>query len=201
MRVSPRLIQWENPREARSKFICRGQESQRNRAIYARLSTGDRTRRSSARIIVNATELERLLSRLTTGEIDIAAASQRILDALRAAPLEDLGFARIDTHRELRQGFPEVILGLGKTPTQIAAIAGRIVERGQPLLITRAGPDAFETVRQVAPAATYHEQARAITLVQGDICRGNGTIIVACAGTSALQVAGEAGGTGQRRGE
>jgi NCAIR mutase (PurE)-related protein len=142
-------------------------------------------------------ELQKLLDAVRAGTVDSASAAERIALAMQQAPFEDLGFARVDTHRELRQGFPEVILGLGKTPTQIAAIAGRIVERGQPLLITRAGPDAFETVRQVAPAATYHEQARAITLVQGDICRGKGTIIVACAGTSDLHVAEEAAVTGE----
>jgi NCAIR mutase (PurE)-related protein len=142
-------------------------------------------------------ELQKLLDAVRAGTVDSAAAAERIAMALRQAPFEDLGFARVDTHRELRQGFPEVILGLGKTPTQIAAIASRIIERGQPLLITRAGPDAFDAVRQTAPLATYHEQARAITLVQGDICRGKGTIIVACAGTSDLQVAEEAAVTGE----
>jgi NCAIR mutase (PurE)-related protein len=142
-------------------------------------------------------EIQKLLDAVRAGTVDSAAAAERIANALRQAPFEDLGFARVDTHRELRQGFPEVILGLGKTPTQIAAIASRIIERGQPLLVTRAGPDAFEAVRQAAPSATYHEQARAITLVQGDICRGKGTIVVACAGTSDLQVAEEAAVTGE----
>ena len=142
-------------------------------------------------------ELQKLLDAVRAGTVDSASAAERIARAMQQAPFDDLGFARVDTHREWRQGFPEVILGLGKTPTQIAAIAGRIIERGQPLLITRAGADAFDAVRQVAPAATYHEQARAITLVQGDICRGKGTVIVACAGTSDLQVAEEAAVTGE----
>jgi pyridinium-3,5-biscarboxylic acid mononucleotide synthase len=142
-------------------------------------------------------ELQKLLDAVRAGTVDSASAAERIAMAMQQAPFEDLGFARLDTHRELRQGFPEVILGLGKTPTQIAAIAGRIIERGQPLLITRAGPDAFDAVRAVAPSAMYHEPARAITLVQGDICRGKGTIIVACAGTSDLQVAEEAAVTGE----
>jgi len=111
---------------------------------------------------------------------------------MRAAPFEDIGFARVDTHREMRQGFPEVILGLGKTPSQIAAIAVRIVGRGRPLLVTRAQPEAFAAVREIAPAATYHEEARAITLAQGEVPRGKGTIIIACAGTSDVPVAEEA---------
>jgi pyridinium-3,5-biscarboxylic acid mononucleotide synthase len=141
---------------------------------------------------VNATDLERLLAQVRAAEVDVAAASQQILTALRLAPLEDLGFARVDTHRELRQGFPEVILGLGKTPQQIAAIAERIVARGQPLLVTRASDAAYAAVRAVAPDAAYHEHARAITLAHGSIPPGKGTVVVACAGTSDLPVAEEA---------
>ena len=85
-------------------------------------------------------ELQRLFEEVRTGAVDPAAASARVLHVLRAAPFEDLGFARVDTHRELRQGFPEVILGLGKTPAQIAAIASRIVARGQALAYLIAPP-------------------------------------------------------------
>jgi len=141
---------------------------------------------------VNASDLERLLVQVRAAQIDVAAASRQILDALRRAPLEDLGFARVDTHRELRQGFPEVILGIGKTPEQIASIAERIVARGQPLLVTRATDAAYEAVRAVAPGAVYHEGARAITLAQGSILPGRGTVVIACAGTSDLPVAEEA---------
>jgi len=137
-------------------------------------------------------ELQKLLDAVRAGTVDSAAAANLIGTAMRAAPFEDLGFARVDTHRELRQGFPEVILGLGKTPAQMAAIAGRIVGRGRPLLITRAQPEAFDAVRAVAPGVTYHEDARAITLAQGEVERGKGTIIIACAGTSDLHVAEEA---------
>ena len=88
-------------------------------------------------------ELQELLDAVRGGTVDSAAAVDRICAAMREAPFEDLGFARVDTHRELRQGFPEVILGLGKTPAQIAAIAARITARGRPLLVTRAQPEAF----------------------------------------------------------
>jgi NCAIR mutase (PurE)-related protein len=145
-------------------------------------------------------ELQRLLDAVRDGTVDAAAAAERISAAMQRAPFEDLGFARVDTHRELRQGFPEVILGLGKTPAQIAAIAARIVERGQPLLVTRAGLDAFEAVRERVPAATYHDEARAITLRQGETCRGTGTIVIACAGTSDLPVAEEAAVTAEMMG-
>lgn len=77
-------------------------------------------------------ELQKLLDAVLAGTVDSASAAERIAAAMRVAPFEDLGFARVDTHRELRQGFPEVILGLGKTPAQIAAIAERIISRGRP---------------------------------------------------------------------
>ena len=141
---------------------------------------------------MNASEIEALLGQVRRGEVDPAAAGARILTTLRAAPFEDLGFARVDTHRELRQGFPEVILGIGKSPEQIAAIAERIVARGQALLVTRAGLDAFDAVRAVVPDASYHGEARAITLVQGEIPPGHGTVLITCAGTSDLPVAEEA---------
>jgi len=142
-------------------------------------------------------DLRKLLESVHAGTVDPAAAADRIATAMRAAPFEDLGFARVDTHRELRQGFPEVILGLGKTPAQIAAIAARITSRGRPLLVTRAQPDAFDAVREIAPAAKYHVEARAITLACGEIPSGNGTIMIACAGTSDLHVAEEAAVTAE----
>jgi hypothetical protein len=137
-------------------------------------------------------ELQQLLDHVRRGTLDPSAAADRIMAVLRAAPFEDLGFARVDTHRELRRGFPEVILGLGKTPAQIAAVAERIVARGQALLVTRAQPDAYEAVRSVVPAAIYHADARAITLAHGDVPPGHGTILIVCAGTSDLPVAEEA---------
>ena len=141
---------------------------------------------------MNHDDLQRLLDDVLRGTLDPRHASARILGALRAAPFEDLGFARVDTHRELRQGFPEVILGVGKTPAQIAAIADRIIARGQTLLVTRATPDAFDAVRTIAPDCEYHEQARMISLQKTTAPAGVGTVLVACAGTSDLPVAEEA---------
>ena len=137
-------------------------------------------------------EIQRLLEDVRSGAVDSAAAAARLFDALRAAPFEDLGFARVDMHREFRQGFPEVILGSGKPPDRIAAIAERIVAAGQPLLVTRATPEAFAAVHAVIPAAEYHADARAITLKQGRTPAGRGTVLIACAGTSDLPVAEEA---------
>src|SRR5690242_21433222 len=124
---------------------------------------------------MNLPELEQLLRAVREGDIDATTAGDRILDALRAAPLDNLGYARVDTHRHLRQGFPEVVFGVGKTPAQIAAIAQRIVAHGHSLLVTRATPEAYEAVRASIPGAVFHDAARAITLPAGDIPAGKGT--------------------------
>lgn len=137
-------------------------------------------------------DLQDLLHRVRAGDLAPSAAAGTILSALRAAPFVDLGFARVDTHREVRQGFPEVILGLGKSPAQIAAIAEKIVARGQTLLVTRAEPGAYDAVRAVIPGVTYHPDARAITFAQGRVDAGLGTVLIVCAGTSDLAVAEEA---------
>jgi NCAIR mutase (PurE)-related protein len=113
---------------------------------------------------------------------------------------DDLGFARVDLDRQRRNGFPEVILGIGKTPAQIAAIAERLVSRGQALLVTRTSREAFEAVRAVVPDAAFHEDARAITLKQGNIPPGKGTVLIVCAGTSDLPVAEEAAVTAELMG-
>ena len=142
-------------------------------------------------------ELHALLEEVRAGRTGTNDAARRVIDAMSAAPFDDLGFARVDTHRHLRQGFPEVILGSGKTPAQIAAIAARIAERGHSLLVTRATPDAYAAVHAVVPDAEYREIARAIVARQGDIPPGKGTVLVVCAGTSDLPVAEEAAVTAE----
>ena len=149
---------------------------------------------------MNSSDLRRLLDQVRDGAVDSGAAAEQILGTLRAAPYEDLGFARVDHHREIRQGFPEVIFAIGKTPAQIAAIASAIVKRGRPLLVTRAQLDAYEVVKAAIPDARYHTEARAITLSQGNIPAGHGTILVASAGTSDIPVAEEAAVTAELMG-
>ncbi len=115
-------------------------------------------------------------------------------DALRtlsALPYADLGFARVDTHRALRCGFPEVVFCQGKTPEQVRAISARLLEGASRLLATRADPAAFEAVRAAAPDAVYHESARAVTVVR-DTRPPEGLVAVLCAGTADVPVAEEA---------
>lgn len=146
---------------------------------------------------MNPTDLRTLLEDVAAGRVLPDAAEAALTRELRAQPLEDLGFARVDHHRVMRQGFPEVILGLGKTPAQIAAIAERIVARGHALLVTRAGGDAYEAVRAVVPDAVYHEEARAIVRPVAVEPTGRGVVLVASAGTSDIPVAEEAAVTAE----
>src|SRR6266852_6292856 len=131
-------------------------------------------------------QLQDLLEQVARGDVDPAAARERLIEAFRARPFEDLGFARVDHHRSIRQGFPEVILGLGKTPAQIAAIAAEIVGRGSTLLVTRADEAAFDATRARVPGASYYADAGVITFRQQDVSPGRGTIVVAAVGTSDL---------------
>jgi pyridinium-3,5-biscarboxylic acid mononucleotide synthase len=137
-------------------------------------------------------ELHALLADVSSGTLSTDAAQDRLLQYLRQAPFEDLGFARVDHHRALRQGCPEVIFGPGKTPAQVAAIAERIVAEGHSLLVTRTDRQAFEAVLARITTAKFHELARTITLALGELPPGRGTIVVAAAGTADLPVAEEA---------
>ena len=145
-------------------------------------------------------QLQDLFDQVARGDLDPDRARERMIEALREHPFEDLGFARIDHHRSIRQGFPEVILGLGKTPAQIAEIAAAIVQRGSTLLVTRASEAASEAVRACVPGATYYADAAIITFRQQDIMPGKGNIVVAAAGTSDLPVAEEAARTAELMG-
>jgi NCAIR mutase (PurE)-related protein len=147
---------------------------------------------SSARPPMTVAELQQLLDQVRTGQVTPAAAAERVQQLLNAPSFEDLGFARVDGHREWRQGFPEVVFGLGKTPDQISAIAAAIAARGHTLLITRTNEEAFAAVQRKVPGASFHHVARTIAYRQQDVRPGRGTILVAAAGTSDIPVAEEA---------
>ena len=121
---------------------------------------------------MNRLQIRALLDEVRSGTLTPESAHDQLLQYLRQSPYEDLGFARVDHHRSMRQGFPEVIYGPGKTPDQIAAISERIVAAGHNLLVTRTGPEAYEAVRQRLPAASFHEQARTITLRTAELPSG-----------------------------
>jgi len=128
-----------------------------------------------------------LLERVKAGE----TAPESALHQLSKLPYEDAGFARIDHHRSLRLGLPEVIYAAGKTPAQVAEIFARMAAAGGSVLATRASEAAFEAVNARIPEAVYYEQARIIGLRQMR-ARDGVSVSVVCAGTSDLMVAEEA---------
>jgi NCAIR mutase (PurE)-related protein len=132
--------------------------------------------------------LRRILEDVAGGTTSPTAA----LEAVRTLPFADLGFARVDHHRELRQGFPEAVYSPGKTPEQCAAIVAELLTgpTGGPVLLTRAGPELAGFVLERAPGGEYHAGARLV--VWRPAARRTGDAVVACAGTSDLPVAEEA---------
>ena len=133
-------------------------------------------------------EATRLLEKFRAGK----AGRDEVLRAFQAAPVADLGFAQVDTHRALRKGFPEVIFGAGKTPAQVVAIAGKLIEREQNVLVTRLTPEHAKALRKKFRRAIHHELARCVTIEKKPLPKHAGNIAVICAGTSDLPVAEEA---------
>ena len=136
-----------------------------------------------------------MLEAVAAGTTSIEAA----VDELRLLPYEDIGFAKIDHHRGLRDALPEVVLGQGKTPAQTAEIASRLAGRADRVLVTRATSEHYEAVHALLPDAVYHEIARAITLDRRDEPRQPG-VSVLCGGTADLPVAEEAAVTAELMG-
>jgi NCAIR mutase (PurE)-related protein len=145
---------------------------------------------------MNRLQIESLLKDVSEGRTGVGDALERLKDL----PFEDLGFAKVDHHRALRTGMPEVIFAAGKTTAQVAAIFERMAKAGGNVLATRASREAFDAVAAVEPAGIYHEAARAITLAQAPVTPGKGTVAVVCAGTSDLPVAEEAAVTARLMG-
>jgi NCAIR mutase (PurE)-related protein len=137
--------------------------------------------------------LKDLLLKFQAGEVALDEALER----LRHLPFEDLGYARVDHHRAIRQGFPEVIFGPGKTAEQIAGIAARLLGQTANLLITRTNPAVYEQIKSVAADAVYHQACGAITVTRDQRSGGRGVIAIVCAGTSDIPVAEEAAVTAE----
>ncbi len=133
-------------------------------------------------------QLRSLLEQVRDGATDIDGALER----LRHMPFEDLGFAKVDHHRAIRHGMPEVIFAKGKTPGQVQAIAARVLEQASNLLITRADACTAELVREIAPTAEYFPLSGAIRVWKDRKMLGKGKLSVVCAGTSDIPVAEEA---------
>jgi NCAIR mutase (PurE)-related protein len=137
---------------------------------------------------LNADSIRKLFEQVRKGELLPDDAVAR----LRHLPFEDLGFAKIDHHRALRAGMPEVILGAGKTPAQVAGIFARLAAHGGNILATRANEKQFASVKKKVRSAEYRELARAIVLQRDPKKYGKGIVAVVSAGTSDIPVAEEA---------
>ena len=131
--------------------------------------------------------IERLLNGVRAGQVTVEDAVQR----LRTLPFEDLGFASLDHHRSLRQGFPEVLLCEGKTAKQSVAIARSLIKKGGPFLATRAEPAVAKAILKLDRRARYHADARIVS-IDGRPARRTGHILVLTAGTADVPVAEEA---------
>src|SRR5258707_4509518 len=145
---------------------------------------------------MNEPQLRALMEQVREGAVDVDSALAR----LRHMPFEDLGFAKVDHHRALRHGMPEVIFAMGKTPEQVAAIAGRLLENAPNVLVTRADPATAAYVAARLPGAEYFPASRAIRFWGDRTLRGKGKIAVVCAGTSDIPVGEEAQITAQAMG-
>ncbi|HJU11704.1 MAG TPA: nickel pincer cofactor biosynthesis protein LarB [Candidatus Binataceae bacterium] len=137
---------------------------------------------------MNQASIRKLFEEVRSGKMSADEAVER----LRHLPFEDLGFAKVDHHRALRVGMPEVVFGERKTPAQIAGIFKRLADQGTNVLATRASKEQFAAVRKLVKGAKYEPKARAIVLRRDQKVYGKGLITVVSAGTSDIPVAEEA---------
>lgn len=142
---------------------------------------------------MNIAEAEKLLKDYKDGKVSIEV----VLNAFQRAPIEDIGYAQVDTHRALRKGFPEVVYGAGKTSEQIIGIITQILKHGENVLVTRVTEEHKKTVRRKFKKAVIHDLARCITIEQKPLPKRPGKIVVLCAGTSDMPVAEEAAVTAE----
>ncbi|MFA5259667.1 MAG: nickel pincer cofactor biosynthesis protein LarB [Candidatus Omnitrophota bacterium] len=139
--------------------------------------------------------IKKMLAQVQSGRLSVDEAMER----LRVFPYEDLGFAKVDHHRTLRVGFPEVILCLGKTPEQIEEIFKSLSSRNKRLLLTRANEDIYSRIKAIHPQAQYNRQAKTI-IIDGKKVPLKGRVSVVCAGTADIAVAEEAAVTAEMMG-
>ena len=133
-------------------------------------------------------QLRQILSEFRNGSLS----DEQAIERLRNLPFEDLGFANVDHHRTLRQGFPEVIFGAGKTADHVARIVAAMLPGHHNILVTRATSEQYARVRETVSSAEFHEAARAIVVRRDHTMRGKGKVLVVSAGTSDIPVAEEA---------
>src|ERR1700685_4663566 len=164
-----------------SKY-CRDARMQRLQAQDCRAQTSKNP--------MDERDVRKFLTEVRSGKLGLEAAVER----LRGLPYEDAGFAKIDHHRALRQGYPEVIFGRGKTPKQVTEIARRMLraKASHNILITRADKKTLASVKKIARAAEFHALSGAIVIRRSRAVHGKGLILIVPAGTTDIPVAEEA---------
>jgi pyridinium-3,5-biscarboxylic acid mononucleotide synthase len=145
---------------------------------------------------MDAESLKRLLENVKNGSTGIEEA----LNELKKLPFEDLGFAKVDHHRRIRNGYPEVIYSQGKTVEQIKEIAARLMEKNNNIMATRAGRDVYEGICEITEDAVYYDAARIVVVKRREIPVTDKVIAVVTAGTSDIPVAEEAAVTAETMG-
>lgn len=142
---------------------------------------------------MNRKDLESLLKKVRSGKLEIDEAIEKFIDI----PYKELGFAKIDNHREIRSGYPEVIFGQGKTTDQVVNIIAYMLKGESNILATRATPEMYEKVKLIAPSANYDELSRCITIRKKEEVPTKSKIAIVTAGTADLPVAEEAAVTAE----
>ena len=132
--------------------------------------------------------MKKLLKDYKAGKIDL----ETILEKIKNIPYKDLGFAKIDTHREIRKGFPETIFCKGKTQEQVISILSNMMKQNNNILLTKATKSLYNAIKKLYPIAKYNEQAKVISIQQYNQKPKKGNILVLSAGTSDIPVAEEA---------
>ncbi len=138
-------------------------------------------------------ELEKLLKKVKDGELDIRDA----MEELSSFGYKELGYAKLDYHRELRRKYPEIVYAEGKSTEQLKGITEAMLEHNSNIMITRASREKYEVVRELAPEAVYHPEARIVSITKKELRRPEGYIAVITAGTSDIPVAEEAAVTAE----
>jgi NCAIR mutase (PurE)-related protein len=143
---------------------------------------------------LNRNSLKKLLKEVSNGKLSV----EKALEKLKDFPFEDIGFANIDHHRDLRRGLSEVIFGEGKEVRDIIEIMGRMIKKKENILITRLSPEKAKKVQKKYPKSKYYKRSRALTYIRKPIkITGRGPVMVICAGTSDIPVAEEASVTAE----
>jgi NCAIR mutase (PurE)-related protein len=146
---------------------------------------------------MNVDSLRELLENVKDGRVDIDEA----MNKLKTLPFEDLGFAKLDHHRSLRNGYPEVVYCQGKTVAQVKAIVEKLMEKDNNIMATRAGEDVYLGVKEAVPDAVYYDAAKIIVVRKKEIIKSEKIIAVVTAGTSDIPVAEEAAVTAENHGQ